>query len=613
MAVCLLVVLLISGIAVIVERGERRALIDQVRKRAVATASNVAAVSTSALLTYNYVTLEQNAARVAREEDVLYVIILDREGKVAAHSSRSELQGTVMADPVSRRAGASREILVQAATFSGTADPLYDVAVPVYIKESPEKWGTVRVGISLGPMRRAIARSRQGIALMGLVAIALGGAGALLLARRITSPIARLVHGAVEVGKGNLDQQIPLSTGDEIGTLARTFNEMTNNLRTSRLSVESAHRELKSQYKEISFLKDYNDNVLKSMTSGVLTLDLGGRIVTVNQAAVQITGLAAEDMVGKPCEPLFPGSPELPEALLDVLRKERRTPQVIHLRYPRPDGKTLFLEMTTVGLQEETGKLIGALGVIRDLTHERELEEQLRRADRLAALGTMAAGIAHEIKNPLTSLKTFAQLFPKRSGDPGFQKKFTEIVPHELERIHLLAEDLMELARPTQMHLRPADVHSLIDRVLKTHEDMMKGQGIEFRFHPEPTSHPQPLVDPEYLYRALTNLVLNAIQAMPAGGLLEIRTGVEAFTNGDREDPHFVLHVRDTGTGIPGDKLGDLFTPFFTTKAKGTGLGLAITHKIVEGHGGQIRVESRMGMGTQFSVSLPLRGISRRI
>jgi len=134
-----------------VERGERRALIDQVRKRAVATASNVAAVSTSALLTYNYVTLEQNAARVAREEDILYVIILDREGKVAAHSSRSDLQGTVLPDPVSRRAGASREILVQAAPSSGTGDPLYDVAVPVYIKESPKSGGRFAWGFPWGP------------------------------------------------------------------------------------------------------------------------------------------------------------------------------------------------------------------------------------------------------------------------------------------------------------------------------------------------------------------------------------------------------------------------------------------------------------------------------
>ena len=605
-AVCFLVILLISGVAVLDERGERLAIIEQMRKRAVAMAGYVAAVSTNDLLTDNYISMEQHASHLAREEDVLYVIILDREGKVAAHSSRNDLQGTRLADPVSRRAQATKETLLQTVTSPETRDPFYDVAVPVYMKESPERRGTIRMGISLEPMRRAIARSRQGIAFLGLVAISLGGAGALFVARRITSPIARLVQGAVEVGQGNLEQEIHLFSGDEIGTLAKTFNAMTRNLRTSCLSLESAHRELETRYREISFLKEYNDNVLKSMTSGVLTLDLGGRIATANQAAVTITGLPAQDMVGRPCETLFPGNLELPETVLDVLRKERGKPRLVHFRYLRPEGKTLFLEMTTVGLQEESGKRIGALVVIRDLTHEKELEEQLRRADRLAALGTMAAGIAHEIRNPLTSLRTFAQLFSRKSGDPGYQKKFMEIVPHELERIHLLVEDLMDLTRPTQMHLRLADVHGLIERVLKTHEELMKGQGIEFRFHPEPISV-QPLIDPEYLQRALTNLVLNAIQAMPQGGVLEIRTGIEAFKNGDEEDPCFILHVRDTGCGIPENKLAQMFTPFLTTKPKGTGLGLAITHKIVEAHGGQIRVESRAGAGTRFSVALPLR------
>src|SRR3972149_12321898 len=135
--------------------------------------------------------MEQHASHLSREEDILYVIILDREGKVAAHSSRSDLQGTLLVDPVSRRAQTTKETLVQTVTSPETGDPIYDVAVPVYMKESPERRGTVRLGISLEPMRRAIARSRQGIAFLGLVAISLGGAGALFVAPRLYSPVAR--------------------------------------------------------------------------------------------------------------------------------------------------------------------------------------------------------------------------------------------------------------------------------------------------------------------------------------------------------------------------------------------------------------------------------------
>lgn len=604
-AVCLLVTVLVGGVALGVERAQRRAIVEQGRRQAAALGSNAAALSASALLAYDYLRLRQIASRLEEEENVVYAIILDREGKVAVHSSHGELEETVLEDPVSLRAAAASRVVVQETVLPDTGESLYDVAAPVYSRESPGKWGTVRVGVSLEAMRRALARTRLMVILLGLAAIALGGIGARLLARWITAPITPLLKGAAETGKGNLDWKIPPGAEDEFGTLARSFNEMTQNLRSGRLDLESAHRELEDRYREISFLKEYNDSMLKSMNSGVFTLDLKARLATCNDATLHILGRSAGELLGKPCTFLFPECPELAHSFRSLLRREDKEVQVTRVRYLHPDGKVLFLEMTAVGLKEESGTPLGVLGMLRDRTHRRELEGRLRRADRLAVLGTIAAGIAHEIKNPLTCLRTFTQLLPRKFGDPVFRKKFAEIVPHELDRINLLVEDLMELARPAPMRLRPGNVHVLIERTLKTHEELMDAQGIQYRFRPAP--HPRVLlIDPEHLYRALTNLVLNAIQAMPRGGVLDLRTGTEPIPRRGRAEPHFVISVRDTGAGIPADKLGDLFTPFFTTKSRGTGLGLAITHKIVEGHGGQIRVESEVGKGTRFSLALPL-------
>jgi signal transduction histidine kinase len=255
------------------------------------------------------------------------------------------------------------------------------------------------------------------------------------------------------------------------------------------------------------------------------------------------------------------------------------------------------------------GKDLGVVGVFRDLTLVRELEQQLQRSDRLAALGTMAAGLAHEIKNPLTSLLTFSRHLERKFDDADFRAKFQRVVPGELERINGITERLLELSRPSRLTFALVRPASLVERAVELYTETLESKDLEVvREYARDT--PMITADPDALHRALVNLIANALEAMERGGRLTLRVGWGDTPMGvvaaRRRDRDVKIEIEDTGTGIaPGDA-DRIFTPFFTTKDRGTGLGLAITHKIVEDHGGTIALSSRLERGTLVTLLLPL-------
>jgi two-component system sensor histidine kinase HydH len=278
----------------------------------------------------------------------------------------------------------------------------------------------------------------------------------------------------------------------------------------------------------------------------------------------------------------------------------------------RPDGTSVPIEISTAPLKGGEGKDLGVVAVLRDLTPVRLLEEQMRRSDRLAALGTLAAGLAHEIKNPLTSLLTFTRHLSRKFDDPRFRQNFVTVVPRELERINGIVEGLLELARPTRLSLRPVHVPELLDRVLELYTGQIEAQQVT-AVREYARGLPAIQADAEHLYRALVNLVGNALDALEGGGRLTLRAGWGAGPELVRpaaarlNERRLKVEVEDTGRGIPAAATAKIFNPFFTTKPGGTGLGLALTHKIIEDHGGTISLQSTPGVRTTFTVLLPLR------
>ena len=617
--VCL-VVLLTAAVMVVVDYRERTAIEAQVQKRGMTIARNLAAVSTNALMTYNYVLLEQHVAHLAGEEDVAYVIIFDREGRVAAHSHRSDLQGQRLTDPVSQKLLQATTAVIHTSInehqLAGGGHVL-EVAIPVFSAGEPERWGTVRVGISLEGMSGEIQHTRLTIITLGVIAALLGCLAALILARRIIAPLEKLRAGALAVAGGDLAHRITVHSRDEIGELATTFNHMTNDLQAQQSALQAANRELDAQLNEVSKLERYNARILEAMTNGLVTLNTEGRIVRWNDMAARITGHLVGGVEGHLCQELFCGSPSFVRILLDGVQKQSvcwdRS-----VSFVRPDGREVPLEINTSLLEDETGQTTGLLGIFRDLSLVHELEQRLRRADRLAAVGRMAATVAHEIKNPLVALKTFVDMVPRRAKDPVFIARFRDIVPKEVDRVNAIMEDLLDLSRPPRLSPRLLHIDEIITRCLALYEHQAAERSITLLQELAPNL-PQVRADPEYLSRALGNLTINAIQAMSAGGTLIVRSGFKAAwpsapttkaVQGDpaaaNATPSFVsIAVTDTGTGMTPEQLDSLFTPFFTTKEKGTGLGLALTHKIIEEHQGYLHVESQLGVGSTFTILLP--------
>jgi signal transduction histidine kinase len=271
-----------------------------------------------------------------------------------------------------------------------------------------------------------------------------------------------------------------------------------------------------------------------------------------------------------------------------------------------------FGHQIAITSRDELGLLSSAFNEMSvQLGRVRELEERLRRADRLAALGTMAAGIAHDIRNPLTSILIFSQLMSLHHDDPEVREKFDRVVPRELERVQAVIEDMMELARPSSITLEPASMNEVVAQVLELFEAQVATHRITVRRDFQ-RDLPFGMMDRKRMHRCISNLISNAIQAMPGGGELCVHTRQVKMAfpasrpPGTKPEDSIRVTVSDTGQGIPADRLSRIFDPFYTTKEKGVGLGMAITHRIVEDHKGTIDVASEVGKGTAFTLHFPI-------
>ena len=604
----LIIAVVMTAVMVVVEHRQRTAIVDEVQRRGEVLARGLAATAQAHLLLYNFTALEQNVAQAAAEDDVPYAIVLDADGRVAAHSERPERVGLLLPGVLDRKAAEATGPLVQEA-ITDTGEGIYDFAVPIVVGH--QKWGTARIGVSKLRMERLIRRTRWELGGLTVATLLLGGLAAALVARRISRPVQQLAAGAAAVSRGELDMRIEPSTDDEIGDLAIAFNHMTGQLRQQRGALEDANRELRHRLEELADLKSYTDNVLASMTNGLVTVDLDGRVVTLNPAAELMTGFFAGEATGRYCTDVFAATPQLGEIIMETISTRAAYPGLtVSLR--RRNGRTLAVEISAAPLKGGEGKDLGVIAVMRDLTVVRELENRLRRSDRLAALGTLAAGLAHEIKNPLTSLLTFSRHLTRRFDDEQFRAKFQSVVPHELQRINGIVERLLELARPSRLSFAAVRLPALLERVVDLCAHELDSRGVRLT-REYARDLPAIWADADALHQSLVNLVRNALDAMPNGGRLILRVGWagtdDIVVTGGRSPAagrRVQIEVEDSGVGIAPEAADRVFNPFFSTKESGTGLGLALTHKMIEDHGGLIDFRAAPSGGTIFRIALPL-------
>lgn len=355
-------------------------------------------------------------------------------------------------------------------------------------------------------------------------------------------------------------------------------------------------------------LATFYANIVDSVGDGVLVIDDGELITLMNPAAEEITGISRRLAQGQPFRNIFRGE----EVLLEMVGKTAATGMTIS-DYEnivlKKAGHVTPVSATAAPLLENNGRQIGTILILRDLTNIRELEQAVRQADRLSNLGTLAAGLAHEIKNPLGGIRGAAQLLEQELSDGSELRDYTRVVLKEVQRVNRIVEELLDLATPRKLSLAPVNLHKVLGDILLLQRRAVEHPHVTFQQHFDP-SIPPIMADEALLTQLFLNLVKNAVEAVGESGMIRVTSRVLAdysmTQKGERRARMVAIEVGDDGPGIPEEQREHLFTPFFTTKAKGSGLGLPLCHKIVSEHRGMIKVDTAAGKGTTFTVMLPL-------
>ncbi len=411
----------------------------------------------------------------------------------------------------------------------------------------------------------------RGIFLVMALALLFCWTSIVYLSSRMADQI-NIIKGGVQRLRYDWEARIPEPPG-ELGEIARVINAMALSLRDAQT---------------------FSDHILHSTADGIITIDTDGRISTINPAAQRMTGFVLENVVGLRYAELFSGSPSFRSLLLDALSSGR--PHIaVETDYPTAHG-LLRVRASANQLRDADRRVIGAMATFQDITKEHEMTRQVRRAERLATLGELMAGVAHEIRNPLTAIRGFGQ-YLQQTEDPKEYRKYIPVIVNEVDAVNRFIQELLDFARPPRPYRQTVRLGDLARDTLRLAQTGNDARRIEF--HLDIEEHLPPIeADAEQIKQALLNLLLNAVQAIAGAGRVDIRLFHDAA--GD-----IGVEVRDTGCGITAENLPKLFDPFFTTKSNGTGLGMAMVQRVLTAHRGHIDIASVPGRGTTVTMTLP--------
>ena len=392
-----------------------------------------------------------------------------------------------------------------------------------------------------------------------------------LFSRRLSANIDIITDGLSTLAQ-KTPAQLPNLPG-ELGQISRSVNALAQTLRET---------------------KTLNDLIIENAADGVIAIDRQGDVTTMNPAAEMITGYTLNELVGRPYATLF-SDPHFASPVLDTLAHgtEHLAQEV---SFPARD-RTIELSVTTSRIHNPNGELIGALVIFSDLTARKETQRRLAQTERLATLGELMAGVAHEVRNPLTAIRGYVQIIRQQTSLPVHQE-YLSVVLKEIDSINRVIQQLLDFSRPRQSQWQQVLLNSLIEETLI----LVQTSGVQARiaFNVEQDKGlPAIVADRELLKQVILNILINAVQAISARGEIRIRTWQYSATQQ-------AVMIEDNGCGIDIALQKKIFDPFFTTKASGTGLGLALSQRIINAHQGDIHVASIPGYGTTFTLILPI-------
>ncbi|MSN26689.1 MAG: HAMP domain-containing protein [Geobacter sp.] len=418
----------------------------------------------------------------------------------------------------------------------------------------------------------------------------LAGFSAWALSRGITKPLQQLIIGARRLADGDTRSRVSVSASDELGELADTFNIMSNELEIRKTSLLSTMEELRRSRLEILNERNFKESVLESISSAIVTFSPKGLLTSINATGRKILGnKVAVDMHYRDVFANWIDMAQRTEQHLESRSNYGREP----LNHDCGNGMTYFeVGFFPIGKDAEQGLTV----TIRNETEKEKLREEMTRLDRLASLGKLSAGIAHEVRNPLTGISLLLDDLHDNAALANADQNMIKKALGEIERVERLISALLNYSSPPRSNFRVGDLNTVVnDTALlmrrqcerqKVYIVVSTGTLPPFRF------------DPEKIKQALMNIIRNALEAMPNGGEIRLSTTIDV--------DHVIIAISDNGPGINEKDLPLIFEPFFTRKGAGTGLGLSITQRIIEEHHGQISVKSSTETGTLFLLELPL-------
>ena len=354
---------------------------------------------------------------------------------------------------------------------------------------------------------------------------------------------------------------------------------------------------MEDQRKHLSDLQAFRDLIFESVGSGLVGVDPDGRVTAFNRAAESITGVRALDALDQPWEAIFGAGVDLAEVSRAVADGSEPAPRY-EFRLRRRDGQEVPVGISFWSLRSGAGDVAGLIGVCQDLSSIKQMEQRMRQADRLAAVGRLSANMAHEIRNPLASISGAVEALARDLPPDHTRSQLVEIVLRESARLNQIVGDFLDYARPAPMAPIEINMAEILDEVLLLIEHRALPSNLKVSREYGETLPTR--ADPQRLRQAVWNLCLNAVQAMPDGG--ELRVGAQPLRE---HRGRLQISIADTGQGIAEADLPHIFEPFFSTKPEGSGIGLALVYRVVEEHGGSIEVRSRTGEGATFILTLP--------
>jgi PAS domain S-box-containing protein len=460
----------------------------------------------------------------------------------------------------------------------------YEVAYPFQIGTPGQQtpFGEIRVAIQTGLLANEITPALRSAGLLAIVSVLLSAFLAALVSNLALAPLGRISAQLDRISRGEFDSQ-PLDRADEFGQVSTKISEIGQQLRGVR--------------EIFGTLRENMDQILGGLEDGLILFTRDGRAVMVSPAVEGFLGEPAAQLLGRRASEIFPAKHPLRHGL--KLNGDELEGASTETELPRADGEGGPPRRIGVNVHviTEGGSRMGALVTLRDLESLERINRQLQVSERLAAMGRVTAGVAHEVKNPLNSMRLWLENL-KENLSPGdaLPRQAVAVLDSEIKRLDSVVKRFLDFMRPAELCLEPADLSQILDEVAAIARPQMERAGVQTEVRSTPV--PPVRVDRELIKQAVLNLVYNGIEAMPGGGRLTLAL--------DRRVDAVEISVSDTGQGIKAEHRARVFQLFFTTRPGGSGIGLASAYKTVQLHEGSIDFESKAGHGTTFRIELPL-------